>query len=183
MPRNLLVYYTMPVIVLLLALLQSTVATQLTIREVKPDLVLIAVIVATLIYGGQGGLLWAFIGGIGLDLFSGGPFGASSIALMMAALVAALGYRVLSRYHLFVPLGAASLGTLIYGGVYLGILAALNLAAQLPLLATLSIPLHSLPLWTTIQQIVIPAMFYNTTLILFLTPLLNRIPEQQELER
>ncbi|MCB0127018.1 MAG: rod shape-determining protein MreD, partial [Caldilineaceae bacterium] len=120
MPRNRLIYYSMPLIVLLLALLQSTVATQVMIRGVKPDLVLIVIVVATLVYGGQGGLLWAFIGGIGLDLFSGGPFGASSIALMMATLVAALGYRVLSRYHLFVPLGAAALGTLIYSLVYLG---------------------------------------------------------------
>ena len=183
MPRNRLIYYSMPLIVLLLALLQSTVATQVMIRGVKPDLVLIVIVVATLVYGGQGGLLWAFIGGIGLDLFSGGPFGASSIALMMATLVAALGYRVLSRYHLFVPLGAAALGTLIYSLVYLGILNGLNTAAQLPLLATWAIPEHAIPLWATVQQIVIPAMDYNTTLVLFMTPLLNRVPEQQELDR
>ena len=183
MPRNLFIYYAMPFIVLFLALLQSTVATQLMIRGVKPDLVLIVIVVATLIYGAQGGLLWAFIGGIGLDLFSGGPFGASSIALMAVTMVAALGYRVLSRYHLFVPLGAASLGTLIYGLVYLGILSGLNRAAQLPLLASWAIPQHTIPLWATMQQIVIPAMFYNTTLVLFMTPLLNRIPEQQEIDR
>lgn len=183
MPRNFLVYYAMPLIVLFLALLQSTVASELMIRGVKPDLVLIAVLVATLVYGGQGGILWAFIGGIGLDLFSGGPLGASSIALMAASLVAASGYRVLSRYHLFVPLGAASLGTIIYGIVYLTILSALNRAAQLPLLATLAIPQHTVPIWATVQQIVIPAMFYNTTLVLFLTPLLNRVPEQQEFDR
>lgn len=180
MSRNLLIYYAMPLIVLFLALIQSTVANQLMIRSIKPDFVLIAVILATLVYGGQGGLIWAFIGGIGLDLFSGGPFGASSIALMMATLIATLGHRVLSRYHLFVPLGAAGIGTLVYGIVYLGILSVLNMAAQLPLLATWSIPQHTIPLWDTVQQIVIPAMFYNTTLVLFATPLLNRIPEQQE---
>ncbi|MCB0187188.1 MAG: hypothetical protein KDE31_23130, partial [Caldilineaceae bacterium] len=105
------------------------------------------------------------------------------IALMAVTMVAALGYRVLSRYHLFVPLGAASLGTLIYGLVYLGILSGLNRAAQLPLLASWAIPQHTIPLWATMQQIVIPAMFYNTTLVLFMTPLLNRIPEQQEIDR
>lgn len=183
MSRNLIIYYAMPLIVLLLALLQSTVATQMAIRGVKPDLVLIVVIAATLVYGGQGGLLWAFIGGIGVDLFSGGPFGASSLALMMATLVAALGYRVLSRYHILVPLGAAGIGTILYGLVYLGILKALDMAAQLPLLSALQIPEHTIALWETMRQIVIPAMFYNTTLMLFLTPLLNRIPEQQELDR
>ena len=183
MTRSQFIYYAMPLIVLFLALLQSTVATQLVIRGVKPDLVLIVVIIATLVYGGQGGLLWAFIGGIGLDLFSGGPFGASSLALMMATLVAALGYRILSRYHLLVPLSAAALGTLIYGLVYLGVLNALRTAAQLPLLAAYDIPQHYLPLWPTLQQVIVPEMFYNTTLVLFVTPLLNRVPEQQEVER
>lgn len=183
MTRSQFIYYAMPLIVLFMALLQSTVATQLVVRGVKPDLVLIVVLIATLVYGGQGGLLWAFIGGIGLDLFSGGPFGASSLALMMATLVAALGYRVLSRYHLLVPLSAAAIGTLIYGLVYLGVLNALRTAAQFPLLAAYVIPQHNLSLWPTLQQIIIPEMFYNTTLVLFVTPLLNRVPEQQEVER
>jgi rod shape-determining protein MreD len=176
MTRSQFIYYAMPLIVLIMALLQATVATQLMVRGVKPDLVLLVVLLATLVYGGQGGLVWAFIGGIGLDLFSGGPFGAST-------LVAALGYRVLSRYHLLVPLGAAGLGTLIYGLVYIGLLGALHTAAQLPLLAGYAIPQHNLPLWPTLQQVVIPAMFYNTTLMLFVMPLLNRVPEQQEVER
>ena len=180
MSRSQFIYYAMPIIVLVAALLQSTVATQLLLLGVKPDLVLIVVVLATLVYGGQGGLLWAFIGGIGLDLFSGGPFGASSIALMMATLVAALGYRVLSRFNLLVPLGAAALGTLIYDLVYIGMLSGLRIAAQLPLLAGLAIPQHVVPLWPTLQQIVVPALFYNTTVVLFATPLLNRIPEQQE---
>jgi rod shape-determining protein MreD len=183
MTRSQFIYYAMPLIVLIMALLQATIATQLMVRGVKPDLVLLVVLLATLVYGGQGGLVWAFIGGIGLDLFSGGPFGASSLALMMATLVAALGYRVLSRYHVLVPLGAAGLGTLIYGLVYIGLLGALHTAAQLPLLAGYAIPQHNLPLWPTLQQVVIPAMFYNTTLMLFVMPLLNRVPEQQEVER
>lgn len=179
MTRSQLVYYAMPIIVLFTALLQSTVAGRLTVLEVKPDLVLIVVVVGTLIFGGQGGLLWAFLGGLGLDLFSGGPFGASSLALMGAALVAALGYRVLSRYNPLVPLGATSVGTFVYGLIYVGLIAALRIAATLPLLANLAIPIHNLPLWSTMQQVILPAAAYNTMIVLFLVPLLNRIPEQQ----
>lgn len=179
MNRSEFVYYAMPLVVLVAALLQSTVATELTIRNVKPDFVLIVVIMATLIYGGRGGLIWAFIGGIGLDIFSGGPFGASSLALMPAALIAALGHRVLSRYNLLVPLGATGLGTLIYGLLYIGLLSFLRAVGDLPLLAGLTIPRHTLPFGSTLQQVVIPAMIYNTTLVLFATPLLNRVPEQQ----
>ncbi len=173
----------MPVIILFAALLQSTVAGRFVIRGVKPDIVLIVVTIATLIYGGQGGLVWAFLGGIGVDLFSGGPLGASSLALMGAALVAALGYRVLSRYNPLVPLGAVGFGTMLYGLIYISLIGVLRTAAELPLLASLTIPVHNLPLWSTLQQVVLPAAFYNTMITLFVVPLLNRIPEQQEQTR
>ena len=181
MNRNLLWYYAMPLIVLFAALLQSTVAARLILRGVKPDLVLIVVVVATLIYGGKAGLSWAFVGGVGLDLFSGGPFGSSSLALLAAALVASAGHRVLSRFHLLVPLSATALGTLLYGLVYVGLLNALRTLAQLPVLAGLSIPEHTLPLWPTMQSVIVPALIYNTTIVLFLTPFLNRVPEHQDI--
>ena len=183
MTRSQFFYYAMPVIVLFAALLQATVAGRLVIRGVKPDIVLIVVVIATLIYGGEGGLLWAFLGGIGLDLFSGGPLGASSLALMGATLVAALGYRVLSRYNPLIPLGAAGLGTVIYGVIYIGLVGGLRMAAALPVLGGLAIPTHNLPLWPTMQQVVLPAAFYNIMIVLFLTPLLNRVPEHQERAR
>jgi len=181
MNRTLLWYYTMPVIVLFAALLQSTVGTRLIIRGVKPDLVLIVIVIATLIYGGKAGLAWAFVGGVGLDLFSGGPFGSSSLALLATALVASMGHRVLSRFHLLVPLGVTALGTLLYGLVYVGLLNGLRQAAELPVLAALAIPAHTLPLWPTLQSVIVPASIYNTTVVLFLTPFLNRVPEQQEI--
>ena len=91
---------------MLAGLLQSTAAARLEIRGVKPDLVLLLLVLGTLIYGSRSGLVWAFVGGIALDIFSGGPMGASSLALMAAVLVAGLGHRTLSRYNLLVPLGA-----------------------------------------------------------------------------
>lgn len=172
--------YAMPLILLLAALLQSTVATRLVIRGVKPDIVLILVVVSALIYGGKAGVLWAFFGGIGLDLFSGGPLGISSLGLMLAALLAGSGHRVLSRYHLLVPLSASALGTLIYGVVYIGLLALLREAAQTPLFQGLALPRYELPFWTTLQSVVVPATIYNTTIVFFITPLLNRVPELQE---
>jgi hypothetical protein len=60
---NRLPLYVMPLIVLSAALLQSTVATRLVIRGVKPDIVLIIVVIGALVYGAKAGLLWAFLGG------------------------------------------------------------------------------------------------------------------------
>jgi rod shape-determining protein MreD len=182
-------FYLMPFLLLAASLLQSTAASRIQVRGVKPDLVLLLVVVGTLIYGSREGLLWAFIGGLALDLFSGGPLGSSSLALMAATLVAGVGYSSLSRYHLLVPLSAIALGTLVYGVSYVGILLALEALANFPALAEVPLDLVrpdlDLPLWSTlfgptVQYIVLPALFYNTVLMLLITPVLNRVPERQE---
>lgn len=167
-----LFYYLMIPLLLLLCLVQSTIASRMKLGGVKPDLVLILVLVGTLLYGARSGVLWGFIGGIGLDLFSGGPLGASSLALMAAALVAGLGHRPLSRFNILVPLGAAALGTLVYAGVYLGLLAALTASGWFE---------RPLPFLDTARFIVLPAMLYNTAIMLLLIPLLNRMPESQDI--
>lgn len=169
MNRGILFYVMIP-LVLLASLLQSTAAARLEIRGVKPDLVLLLLVLGTLIYGSRSGLFWAFVGGIALDIFSGGPMGASSLALMAAVLVAGIGHRTLSRYNLLVPLTAIALGTATYGLVYLGILSALDLFAVAP---------RDVPMLPTIQYIVVPAAIYNVLLMLVFVPFLNRVPESQ----
>lgn len=167
-----LLYYGMIPLILIAGLLQSTAATRVKIYGVKPDLVLILVVVGTLIYGSRSGLVWAFIGGLVLDMFSGGPMGASSLALMAAALVAGVGHRTLSRFNILVPIGAMALGTAVYGAAYLALLSVLQY---------LRVAQHSLPWWTTVQNILVPALIYNTTLMILIQPLMNRVPESQDL--
>ena len=153
-------------------LFQATAAARIKIYGVKPDLVLLLVVIGTLVYGGRNGLIWAFFGGLGLDIFSGGPMGSSSLALMAAALAAGFGHRTLSRFNVFVPIVAMVVATLVYSGAYLGILAVLQL---------LDVAQHQVPLLLTLQNVVVPAMVYNTTLMVILIPFLNRIPESQDL--
>ncbi len=173
--------YVMPALLLLTALLQSTVTVRLELWGVKPDLVLILVVISALLYGSKAALVWGFLGGIGVDLFSGGPLGISSLGLMLVALVAGLGHRTLSRYHLLVPVSAGALGTLLYGLVYIGLLTLLReIADQTTIFGILVLPNYQLPFWPTVQAVVVPATLYNTLLILLVTPLLNRIPEIQE---
>jgi rod shape-determining protein MreD len=163
-------YYAMVPLVLAAGLLQSTAATRLEVRNVKPDLVLLLLIAGTLVYGSRPGLLWAFMGGIALDVFSGGPMGASSLALMAAVLVAGLGHRTLSRYNILVPLGATLLGTVMYGLTYLAVLSALDM---------FSVAGYQIPFLPTIQYIVVPAAVYNVLLMLLAVPFMNRLPESQ----
>jgi rod shape-determining protein MreD len=170
-------YYLMVPLMAVAALLQSTAFNRLTIAGVKPDLVLLLVVVGTLLYGPRAGIVWAFVGGLFLDVFSGGPLGSSSLALMAAAVVAGFGHTTLSRFNVFVPLGAIILGTLTYGVVYTGTLLALNGLIDLTGVDALH---HRLPLWETVQQVVLPSIAYNTVLMLLLIPILNRIPETPE---
>ncbi len=183
-------YYLLPLFLFLASLLQSTAVNRIQVRGVKPDLVLLLVIVGTLIYGSRAGIFWAFIGGIALDLFSGGPLGASSLALIAATLVVGIGHSTLSRYNMLVPVGAIAIGTLIYGVIYVALLFSLQTLSTLSTLqaANLNIirPAPQLSLWSklfwpTVQFVILPALFYNLALMLLIIPVLNRVPESQDL--
>ena len=90
----------------------------------------------------------------------------------MAALIAGLGHRTLSRYNVLVPVSAAVLGTFAYAVTYLGILAGLGF---------LNLADYQLPFWSMMQFIVVPAVVYNAALMVFLIPFLNRVPESQDI--
>lgn len=181
MNGNRLPFYLMPILLFLAALMQSTVTVRLELWGVKPELVLLLVVIGALLYGSKAALFWGFWGGIGIDLFSGGPFGISCLGLMVVALVAGMGHRVLSRYHLLVPVSASAISTLLYGLAYIGILTLLReIAAQTTIFGPLTLPNYQLSFWPTLQDVIVPATLYNTILMLLVTPLLNRIPEIQE---
>ena len=150
------------------SILQATVTSRVAIGGVKPDLVLLMIISWTLVFGGRSGVVWAFVGGIWLDIFSGGPLGTSSLSLMAAAIVVGVGYSTLSRTNILVPLIAAMIGTTTFSLSYLGILAAL---------AAFDLEQSALPFWPTIENVVVPSTLYNVTLMLLVVPFMNRIPQ------
>lgn len=76
---------------LLVAILQTSLMPYLSLAGVKPDLMLLVVISWVAVNGRGEGLFWAFIGGLCLDLFSGLPFGASALALLVSSLLAGPG--------------------------------------------------------------------------------------------
>ncbi len=179
--RDILFVLMIPAL-LFAALLQSTALVRVQLLNVKPDLVLIMVIIGTLVFGVRHSIAWAFAGGLAIDLFSGGPMGASSLALIAAALVVSPGHHTLSRFNLFVPLVAAALGTLVYGVTYMGILFLLNMTIALPFFEGLNLlaTRPSLSFLPALQYVVLPSIAYNTLLMLLLTPLLNLIPESHD---
>lgn len=141
-----------------LALIQSSIGPFLTIVGVHPDLVLVAVIGWTLLRGPGEGLVWAVIGGISLDLLSGGPFGVATIALVITSTLASLGYGRVFGSYLILPLALTLPLSLAYYLIYTLLLSVLNgLVAWIP----------------TVVDIILPASLVNIAAMLLLFPLLR----------
>lgn len=109
-----------------MTLVQEGVVSQLTIGGTRPDLVLLSVIDWTLMRGVEEGMLWGFVGGIFVDLFSGLPFGTSSAGYVAVAGLVSLGEGALLRTHLLLPLIAAFAGTAVYYAVTVVVVASVN---------------------------------------------------------
>lgn len=178
-----ILYYAMAPLLFVAALVQSTMLVRVEIRSVKPDLVLLLVIIATLIYGGRRGVAFAFLGGIALDLFSGGPMGASSLALILTSVAVSPGNSAFSRFNVLVPVGACVMGTVVYGLAYIGVLFALDVLIRLPFFDALNLAPDTtlrLPFMAIVQYTILPSVAYNSAIMLALTPILNWIPEAHD---
>lgn len=111
--------YLLAPLLLIVALLQTTVLPELTVLGVKPELMLLSVLAWSLLRGPGEGLVWAFLGGLMLDLFSGGPLGASTLALLAVSFGAGFVEPSVVRTSFVLPVGAALGGTLLYQGLFL----------------------------------------------------------------
>ena len=71
-----------------MALIQSVFLSRVNLWGARPDLMLLVVLAWAVVRNLDEGLAWGFIGGLIVDLFSGGPLGASALALSAVALLA-----------------------------------------------------------------------------------------------
>jgi rod shape-determining protein MreD len=94
---------------------QSALLPHLRIWGVFPNLMLMVVVSWSLLRGADQGLVWAFAGGLLVDLLSGSPLGAGTLALMAVAFLAGIGEVNVFRTHIALPLAAVLLSTLLYG--------------------------------------------------------------------
>jgi rod shape-determining protein MreD len=114
-------YLVIPFLVVV-ALVQATVIPHLTIWGVYPDLPLLVVVSWSLLRGAREGMVWGFIAGVAVDLFSGAPFGAATLGLLAASLFTGLGQATVYRAHVALPLLVMFLATIVYDLVFLLIL-------------------------------------------------------------
>jgi rod shape-determining protein MreD len=146
-----------------MALLQSTVVPVLSIVGVKPSLVLLLVVAWSIVRGGADGAIWGFVGGLALDLLSGGPWGVSTLALTVVGLLAGLAEVNLSRNNLLFPTALTFGASLLY---------------DLLCVAVLSLAGWRVPLLDTLLVTILPTAILNVLLSFAVLPLmigLNRL--------
>jgi rod shape-determining protein MreD len=106
-------------LLVVVALVQATIVPHLTIWGVFPDLPLLIVVSWSLLRGAKEGMVWGFVAGVAVDLFSGAPFGAATLGLLVASFVSGLGHATVFRAHVTLPLLAMFVATIIYDLVFL----------------------------------------------------------------
>ncbi len=111
------IYLVIPLLAIV-GLLQATFVSRVAIWGVFPDLPLLIVVSWGLLRGSRQGLLWGFVAGIIVDLFSGAPFGAATVPLMVVGFMAGLGETVVFR-NVFLLLLAMFLATVVYDLLFL----------------------------------------------------------------
>ena len=88
----------------LMALLELTVGPYLQVGLAQPHLVLVVGIVVTVAVGLEAGLVWAFVGGLVLDVIVDRPLGSTSFALLLCVGATAVLARLLARFRPVVPI-------------------------------------------------------------------------------
>jgi rod shape-determining protein MreD len=114
-------YLVVPLLVLV-TLLQTTIVPKLAIWGVFPNLPALVVVSWGLLRGTREGVIWGFIAGVAVDLFSGAPFGAATLALMAVGFLSGIGHAAVFRARIVLLLATMFLVTIIYGLIFLLVL-------------------------------------------------------------
>jgi rod shape-determining protein MreD len=109
-------------LVFLGALIQGSVLSQLRVFGGQPDLVVLIVLAWSALDAGQEGMVWAFFGGLFLDLLSGIPLGISSLALVPLAFIIGLTEAQVYRTNILLLLVLLGGGALAYHLIYMFLL-------------------------------------------------------------
>lgn len=112
------IYLVVPLLATV-AILQSSIVSHFRIWGVFADLPLLVVVSWGLLRGSREGLVWGFIAGLTVDLFSGAPFGAATFGLMAVGFLSGLGQSTVFRSQVLLPLITVLLATIVYDMLFL----------------------------------------------------------------
>jgi len=90
----------------------AAIAPVIVIGDVKPNLVLVGVVLVTSLAGFLPGITWAFVAGLTANLLVGEPLGSVPLVMLVVAALVAGGARVIGRLSWIYPVGAVFVGSI-----------------------------------------------------------------------
>ena len=136
-------------------LLELTIVPHLGVGGAHPHLVLVLGVIWTVAVGVERGLIWAFVGGLVLDVLAPRPLGSTAFTMLLALGGASVGARILAPIRPLAPV------------VLVPVFSLMSSVALLATLSALRAPI------TTTDPIgaLIPGVIYDTVLALVIGPL------------
>ena len=104
-----------------MGIVHAALAPVIVVGGVKPNLVLVAVVLVTLLVGFLPGMIWAFTAGLTANLLVGAPLGSIPLAMLLVAVVVAGGARVLGRVGWIYPIAATFVSSILVDTISLGV--------------------------------------------------------------
>lgn len=101
--------------------MHASLAPVIVVGGVKPNIVLVAVVLVTCLLGFLPGITWAFIAGLTANLLVGEPLGSIPLAMLVVAALVAGGARLFGRLTWVYPVIAAFVGSIVADLLGLGI--------------------------------------------------------------
>lgn len=96
-PGARVITYTSVLIAILAGTVHAGLAPVIQVAGVYPDLVLVAVVLVTTVFGFTQGLIWAFVAGLTANLLVAAPLGSLPLALLLVSALVTGGGLVLGR--------------------------------------------------------------------------------------
>jgi rod shape-determining protein MreD len=143
-------YVSLPIL-LVVAIIQSTIIPLLRIFGGGPDLILVLVVSWTLLAGLEEGIVWAMVGGILQDLLTGIPTGTTALALVVVVFVVNLVVGEIGKSNLVVPPAVIAASTAGY---------------ELFLAVLLAVLGRGIPFGYVITSVTIPTLLLNVLIML-----------------
>jgi rod shape-determining protein MreD len=134
-----------------LAILQSSLLSQVRLLEGAPDLILVAVIGWALTGRAEESMILGFIGGIFLDLLSGVPFGVTALALVIVTYVVSASENRFWGTHPLLQMAA----TLLSSGIFHAVI-----------ILSLVLTGRSIDFNILVSRVLLPTVFLNLLLVL-----------------
>ncbi len=108
------------------ALIELSLTPHLGVEGAHPHPVLVLGVIWTIVLTVESGFVWAFVGGIVLDILAERPLGSTAFALLIAVGGASVLARWMSRVRPLAPIVAVPVFSLVYSLVQLGLVGALG---------------------------------------------------------